>query len=226
MKEKFDKIFAAIKKAWGTEQGKASIKLGFYFLFVVFAFVTASSTYRYYNNQSNSNNETIKTVSGIEAYKVLTNYSATYKIGDNSYDYTSATKQILKVNSIAYFIENNNLVGVLDNTLEAPTFDFKFWYLTPSYIYKLIQSGEKSYTTTFADKTVETSYLVNLSNFVSSYDGNVLGIEDTSALENKKIEIITNEKDNKIVSVKVDLSTYYNLINLESSSSIIEIDYK
>ena len=73
-----------------------------------------------------------------------------------------ATKQIIKIGDYYYFAEKQNLVNNLDVTLVAPTFDFKFWYLTPSFIYDLIKNGKESYTTNFANGSVETSYLVQV----------------------------------------------------------------
>ena len=65
------------------------------------------------------------------------------------------------------------------------------------FIYDLIKNGKESYTTNFANGSVETSYLVPLEYFVSNYDGNVLAIENTSILAGKNIEIVTTKTENK-----------------------------
>lgn len=223
MKNKFDYFIDKLKKVWADERGKSLIKLGLYILFAIFAVFTATATYRV----NTANNKHVNTpVDALTAYKDLSGYAGSYIIGDNKYTFTSATKQIIKIGDYYYFADKQNLVNNLDATLVAPTFDFKFWYLTPSFIYDLIKNGEESYTTNFANGSVETSYLVPLEYFASNYDGNVLAIEDTSILAGKNIEIVTTKTENKIVKVKINLSTYYVLINDQINNYNIEIDYE
>ena len=62
--------------------------------------------------------------------------------------------------------------------------------------------------------------------FVNNYDGNVLPIENTSILDGKNIEIVTTETEQKIVKVKINLSTYYVLINDQIENYNVEIDYE
>lgn len=224
MKNKFDNFIANFKKVWADERGKSLIKLGLYILFAVFAVFTATATYRV-NNASNDKYDNTP-VDAMTAYNNLSSYAGSYIIGDNKYTFTSATKQIIKIGDYYYFAEKQNLVNNLDVTLVAPTFDFKFWYLTPSFIYDLIKNGKESYTTNFANGSVETSYLVPLEYFVSNYDGNVLAIENTSILAGKNIEIVTTKTENKIVKVKINLSTYYVLINDQINNYNVEIDYE
>jgi hypothetical protein len=224
MKNKFDNLIANFKKVWADERGKALIKLGLYILFAVFAVFTATATYRI-NNADNDKHDNAP-VDAMTAYKNLSGYAGSYTIGDNKYTFTSATKQIIKIGDYYYFAEGQNLVNDIDATLEAPTFEFKFWYLTPSFIYDLIENGKESYTTNFSNGSVETSYLVPLDYFASNYDGNVLAIENTSMLDGKNIEIITTKTENKIVKVKINLSTYYVLINDQITNYNVEIDYK
>ena len=224
MKNSFDNFIANFKKIWADERGKALIKLGLYMLFVVFAVFTASATYRL--NNADNNNPDNNSVAAITTYKNLSGYAGSYIIADNKYAFTSATKQMIKIGDYYYFAEGKNLVNNLDATLEAPTFEFKFWYLTPAFIYDLIQNGEESYTTNFSNGSVETSYLVPLEYFASNYDGNVLAIENTSILDGKNIEIVTTETENKIVKVKINLSTYYVLINDQVKNYNVEIDYE
>ncbi len=224
MKNKLDILIANLKKVWADERGKALIKLGLYILFAVFAVFTASATYRLNNADKNNSNNT--PVDAMTAYKDLSSYAGSYIINDNKYTFTSANKEIIKIGDYNYFVEGTNLVNSLDATLEAPTFDFKFWYLTPSFVYDLIKNGEESYTTNFANGSVETSYLVPLKYFTSKYDGTVLAIENTSILRDKNIEIVTTKTENKIVKVKINLSTYYVLINDQINNYNVEIDYE
>ncbi len=223
MKNKFDTFIANFKKVWADERGKSLIKLGLYMLFAVFAVFTASATYRI-NNANDNNDDT--PVDVMTTYKNLSGYAGTYIIDENEYTFTSATKQIIKIGDYYYFAEEQNLINNLDATLEAPTFEFKFWYLTPSFIYDLIQNGEESYTTNYSNGSIETSYLVPLEYFVNNYDGNVLPIENTSILDGKNIEIVTTETEQKIVKVKINLSTYYVLINDQIENYNVEIDYE
>lgn len=224
MKNKFANFIANFKKVWADERGKSLIKLGLYILFAVFAVFTASATYRI-NNANNDNHDNTP-VDALTAYKNLSGYAGSYIIDNNEYTFTAATKQIIKIGDYYYFTEEQKLVNNLDATLEAPVFEFKFWYLTPSFIYDLIKNGKESYTTNFADGSVETSYLVPLGYFTSNYDGNVLAIENTSILAGKNIEIVTTKTKNKIVKVKINLSTYYTLINGQIKNYNVEIDYE
>lgn len=222
MKGKFDEFIENFKKVWADERGKALIKLGLYILFAVFAVMTAGATYKI-NNQNNENNNP---VSAMEKYINLKSFSGEYIIGDNKYSFTSATKQIIKIGTFSYFVEDGKLVNAVDPTLESPVFGFKFWYLTPTFISDLIDNGEKSYTTTFSDKSIESAYLVPLKYFASNYTGTILPIENESIFNNKNIEIITTEKDKEIVKVKINLSTYYTLIDSQVTNYNVEIDYK
>jgi len=224
MKNKFDNFIANFKKVWADERGKALIKLGLYILFAIFAVITAGATYRI-NNANNDKHDNTP-VDAMTVYKDLSGYAGSYIIGDNKYTFTSATKQIIKIGDYYYFAEEQKLVNNLDATLEAPTFDFKFWYLTPSFIYDLIKNGKQSYTTNYANGSVDTSYLVPLEYFASNYDGNVLSIENPSILAGKNIEIVTTKTENKIVKVKINLSTYYVLINDQIKNYNVEIDYE
>jgi hypothetical protein len=222
MKNKFDYFISKFKKVWADERGRSLIKLGLYILFAIFAVFTATATYRFNNNNKHVNTP----VDALTAYKDLSGYAGSYIIGDNKYTFTSATKQIIRIGDYYYFADKQNLVNNLDASLAAPTFDFKFWYLTPSFIYDLIKNGEESYTTNFANGSVETSYLVPLEYFTSNYDGNVLAIENTSILAGKNIEIVTTKTENKIVKAKINLSTYYVLINDQINNYNVEIDYE
>lgn len=224
MKNKFDNFIANFKRIWADERGKALIKLGLYMLFAIFAVFTASATYRL--NNADKNNPDNAPVDAITTYKSLSGFAGSYIVDNNEYTFTSATKQIIKIGDYYYFAEGQNLVNNLDATLEAPTFEFKFWYLTPSFIYDLIKNGEESYTTNYANGSIETSYLVPLEYFASNYDGNILAIENTSILDGKNIEIVTTETEDKIVKVKINLSTYYVLINDQVKNYNVEIDYK
>ncbi len=222
MKVKFNEFIETFKKIWADERGKALIKLGLYMLFAVFAVITAGATYRI-NNQNNENN---KPVNAMEKYINLKNFSGDYIIGDNKYSFTSATKQIIKVGTFSYFVEDGKLVNAVDPTLESPVFEFKFWYLTPTFISDLIDNGEKSYTTTFSDESIESAYLIPLKYFTRNYTGTILPIENDSIFNNKNVEIITTEKDKEIVKVKINLSTYYTLIDSQVTNYNVEIDYK
>ena len=222
MKEKFDQFIETFKKVWADERGKALIKLGLYMLFAVFAVITAGATYRF-NNQNDENN---RPVNAMEKYVNLRAFSGNYIIGDKTYSFTSATKQIIKVEDFSYFVEDGKLVNAVDPTLETPVFVFKFWYLTPKFISDLIDNGEKSYTTTFSDESIESAYLVPLKYFASNYTGTILPIENDSIFNNKSIEIVTTERDKEIVKVKINLSTYYTLIDSQVTNYNVEIDYK
>lgn len=222
MKVKFNEFIETFKKIWADERGKALIKLGLYMLFAVFAVITAGATYRI-NNQNNENN---KPVNAMEKYINLKNFSGDYIIGDKKYSFTSATKQIIKVGTFSYFVEDGKLVNAVDPTLESPVFEFKFWYLTPTFISDLIDNGEKSYTTTFSDESIESAYLIPLKYFTRNYTGTILPIENDSIFNNKNVEIITTEKDKEIVKVKINLSTYYTLIDSQVTNYNVEIDYK
>ncbi len=222
MKGKFDQFIETFKKVWADERGKALIKLGLYMIFAVFAVLTAGATYRI-NNQNNENN---KPVNAMEKYVNLKVFSGNYIIGDKTYSFTSATKQIIKIEEFSYFVEDGKLVNTVDPTLESPVFGFKFWYLTPKFILDLIDNGEKSYTTTFSDESIESAYLVPLKYFASNYTGTILPIENDSIFNNKNIEVITTEKDKEIVKVKINLSTYYTLIDSQVTNYNVEIDYK
>lgn len=222
MKVKFNEFIETFKKIWADERGKALIKLGLYMIFAVFAVITAGATYRI-NNQNNENN---KPVNAMEKYINLKNFSGDYIIGDKKYSFTSATKQIIKVGTFSYFVEDGKLVNAVDPTLESPVFEFKFWYLTPTFISDLIDNGEKSYTTTFSDESIESAYLIPLKYFTRNYTGTILPIENDSIFNNKNVEIITTEKDKEIVKVKINLSTYYTLIDSQVTNYNVEIDYK
>lgn len=222
MKVKFNEFIETFKKVWADERGKALIKLGLYMIFAVFAVITAGATYRI-NNQNNENN---KPVNAMEKYINLKNFSGDYIIGDKKYSFTSATKQIIKVGTFSYFVEDGKLVNAVDPTLESPVFEFKFWYLTPTFISDLIDNGEKSYTTTFSDESIESAYLIPLKYFTRNYKGTILPIENDSIFNNKNVEIITTEKDKEIVKVKINLSTYYTLIDSQVTNYNVEIDYK
>lgn len=224
MKEKLDNFKVWFKKTWADERGKALIKLGLYCLFVLFATFTATATYKYYSNEEKTENKT--QLSAMEKYKQLNSYLATYVVNGVSYPYTSANKQIIKVNDVSYFIDADKLTNVLDSSLAAPEFDFKFWYFTPTFIIDMIKNGSSEYTTSYTDGKKVEAYLVPLKYFATKYTGNVIATEDSSIFDDKNIEILITEKDDTVTKVEINVTSYYAFINNLATNYNIEIDYQ
>jgi hypothetical protein len=221
MKEKIDVFIVNFKKVWADARGKSLIKLGLYMFFLIFATLTATATLQLNETKKEIN----KPVDVVKDYSEYKNFTGNYLIGGVKYPFTIASKQVIRINDILYFAEGKDLVNAVDPSKEVPTFDFKFWYLTPKFIYDLMQNGEKAYTTTYANGSVETSYIVPLKYFASNYTGTILPVESILPFENMNISISTIETNKKIVKVKLDLSTYYVLINDQVVTYNVEIDY-
>lgn len=202
------------------------VKLGFYIVLIIVAVLYASSMNRV-SKETKENNQVVTSNDPIENYKNKSSYKAIYKYRSNEYVYTNVNKELLKIGDNTYLISEGKLIDQLDSENEVPSFEYNFWYFTPSYITKLIISyGEENYVTTYSNGTTEKSYLVNLSDFLKTFKGITLDIDDEKLINNKNITILLYIKDNEVTAVDINLSSFYKLIDTSATEHVLKIVYE
>lgn len=222
--KKIEEYIEKFKELWANQFYKSLIKLGLYFVFMIFAVFAARASYSVAIQEDKlKNNNSEGGV--INEYADITEYEAIFNVNNIVYNFNSIGKTIIKVDNKSYFLENDILINTLDSNVLGPNLDFKFWYLTPKYIDGLIKTGEELYTKNYTDGKKEVSYLVSLINFATSFEGSSLEIQE-GTLEGKNIEVVITYLNNKVTNIKLDLSLYYALIDNQTSNYIVNIEYK
>ena len=222
----FDSFEKKAKEIWENNRYKSLIKLGLYVIIVIIALMFARSSYQQDVQDSNLNVENQSVEQVLENFKDLSNFKATYDLDGNKYIYTYVNKELLKVNNNTYFIEDGKLVDSLDKELEVPKFEFDFWRLNTSFISGLFVLGEEQYTKKYTSGKIEIGYLIELKDFLSVFDGVNLQIDDIKLLENKDVELVVTILKGKVICVKFDLSSFYNLIDSHVYDYILNIYYE
>lgn len=222
----FDTLKNRFMEFYKNKKAVALTKLVFYIILIIVAVFSAASMNRVGKDKPKDKTPVVENKDVFESYKELKDYKAIYNFNNKEYTYTFVTKELLKIDNDTYLIEDGKLVNQLDVTSEVPTFDYNFWYLTPSYISNLVELGEENYVTNFANGKTEKSYLVGLNDFVRTFEGKVLDVDDEELLKNKKIEIVFFIEDNKVQETDINLTQFYKLININSLEHVLKIVYE
>lgn len=200
-------FWTLFKEIWQNKRYRSLIILGLYGIFFIFVFMFLN------NNQSEPLPEMVKEEpkTTLENYRDLNNYQFILEINEikdkeeADYSYNGKTNDEITLINDKFFLKTNVIYEIVNNQikpLEASLVDINLFKLKPANLYELINLGELNYETKFADESIEKSYLVPLRDVIKNFKGE--DIADQKAT----VEIKYKEKDNNIISVELDLSSY------------------
>ena len=203
-----NKYVQKYKELRANPKTRSLISLGFWMIFLVVAVLLVRSTMSSNEIQS----EPVK-----DEVLEVTNYEFTYRdnlktIFGEVYD----DRMIFCFNNGKYYKNGNGIYLVNENSLEVQDMNVSELNLTFSVIDDLVSQVNAT-----EDNGVKT-YLVPLSNFIRTYEGNES--EDLTEAMNYNVTIQAYEKDGVVYMVKLDLSNYY-LFRSLPDTGIITINY-
>lgn len=191
-------FFETIKELWKNERGRAIIKLGIYILFLMFAI-----SYVRIGTQNSSNKVIVQ-----DNYINKNVYQEKISFLDNIIILKNNGSDIsFDLNNEEYKVVNNSVYK--NDILEE--YDFYFWNLTPSFIGNIIKNKEVYSETKYNDSSVEKTYKISLRDFMLSFNGKDLNLEE---FDDNDITISIKQLNNEVISVNLDLTSYYNFIEL------------
>ena len=190
--------FEKIKVFLSDKRGVALVKFGIYIIFIIFVLFYVKGIHE------EKDNKVLE-----DPYISQTTYKEKISFLDNEYELENDSTIKFYLNDEEYEVKED----VVYKGEEIEDFDFYFWNLTPNFIGNLVKDHEAFSKTTYQDKTEEKTYKISLLEFFAKFKGKELNLEE---FDDKQITISIKKKNDKVVSVYLDLTNYYYFINDEN----------
>ncbi len=218
--------FVKIKAGYSFYKANKTVcKLSFYFIFMTIIVIMIRTNIEGYA-QYEAENEFIN-VDALEKLNSNINYDFTQTYFENDIVTTITGNVNEKTVNFVYNDNNykyiNNNFNIIHNNVETVTTNptvYPFYNLSANNIYDLIKNSTKLSTTTFESGEEVITYNINSEEFYKLY--NQYTGENAAGEE---ILISTTELNNKITTIKIDLTTSASKINSNFYKYIIEIKY-
>lgn len=211
------KYFELFLRLWNDDRGRALLKLGLYLIFIVFV---VAYTRNVYNDTSKP---LVPSQSILEKYIKLEKFEETITIENFNYKLSYGDKIIFSDDINNYEVIED--VIYLQGTNDIIPASVYFWNITPNLIGNLVNKKETFYVTNYNDGTKDKAYQISLVDFISKFKGINLEIEFLNQISDETILIVIKETKDNIISVDLDLSSYYKLITGINKEYKIKIEY-
>lgn len=191
-----------------TPRGKACIKLGIYVIFFIIVAIYFRTSIA---NPTNSGTANTPKKEALEVYKDMTNYEYTYLYNDvNIEGKVYRNVMYFEYDGNSYYVDDNIYMIDEENHLVPTTLD-KTYYFSNKDIMNFISKGEViGKNDDYQNGIISKKYSIDIKD---------LEIENLA-----EMYITTNEKNDTIISVNIDLN-FNNVDGEEYLTNSIKIDY-
>ena len=219
-----ENVWSILKELYKNKQTRALIYLGFWGLFLIFVFAALNSSTMY--TPSFTNPKT--TLNALESFRVKEYFQAYFEL-EGKIIYYDSKDDVFTYENTNYLRDINILLPYDEKSREflegeKLNFFFNFWLLEPSQIYDFMVNGTIDKKNEYGTGEIETTYSDPLSALTKVYKNYNNEISDSINEIYFKLQFL--EDDKEIKNVKIDLSSYYELVKKEKKEYLINILYK
>lgn len=222
-KDKIKNYISLFKEYWKNPRYNALMKLGLWFIFLVFVSIFLrsglSNEKKYYKQIEN--NSPINSFSKNDNYDF--EYNITYNLNNlkvRGSNYKNTMLYNIERDNNTYYVDDNKYYRLVnDKKIDVNnTLPFNIGMIKPDVIYQLIKLGNLDYTKENSNQSKEECYKIKLSDYTKLVEGKQINSDEL-------ITINYLIKDNEIISVGLDLTNYIKISYPNTIIYKLEINY-